>query len=177
MVDSGPNFDRIAFVRGESMERCSGSTQTDTTVIRFAYQVTKTPMGYDWESDRELLSQLAETSGVIFEGFSLADVDSVFRLRALQLAGGETSLDIAAVIFISEGPVGQPIPPGLRQRILYSWPFCSVLFVADGDTAAALTEEGLPVISLAEAQGRGMRGLLTHSEARRVSVPPYQAIG
>ncbi len=113
-----------------------------------------------WETDRAVLQALKNREGVVSRDFTLAGVETLFRLRALQLLAREPRLDLPSVVFIASGERGAALVPGLGRRIATSWPLASVVFVADGDAATALTAERLTVVAPAEAERLGYDKLL-----------------
>jgi hypothetical protein len=60
---------------------------------------------------------------------------------------------------------------------LPSWPFKSVIFVADGEASAALAGEGLPVVGVLRAMLIGVDGLLDHPDAATSQATGDQGIG
>ncbi len=113
-----------------------------------------------WETDRAVLEALQTCQGAILRDFTLAGVETLFRLRALQLLAREPRLDLPSVAIMASGEPDAALVPGLGRRIASSWPFASVVFVAGGDAATALKAEHLTVVAPVEAERLGYDELL-----------------
>ena len=144
---------------------------------RFEWAEAPSAAPQDWGACETILRAAGETRRIVFQGFSLGGLDSVFRLRALQLLNRDAPHDAAAVVYLSAGSGADNLAPGLGRRIRTSWPFRSVLFVAEGEGAAALEAEGLPVLAPARARRFSPSELFDHPEALRSQAAADQAIG
>jgi hypothetical protein len=149
--------------------------EVDTSARRFPWPQTGSII-CDWDMEGCVLEALRTSDGVIMRDFTLAGVETLFRLRALQLLTPEPRLNLPSAIFIAEAETIALLVPGLCRRIASSWPFASVVFVAEGAAGAALGAEGLPVVSLSEAERLGYAGLLAMPGAISAAAAD-QAIG
>jgi hypothetical protein len=143
---------------------------------KYVYPCEKAELWHDWSVDRNILSELRSGDAVVLRDFSLAELDSLFRLRALQLLASQPRLDIPSVVFISKLE-SDSLVPGLRQRMVASWPFRSALFVADGAAASVLRNENFPVIASADAARMTLADLSAHPEALMCRAAADQSIG
>jgi hypothetical protein len=143
---------------------------------KYVYPCEKAELWHDWSVDRNILSELRSCNAVVLRDFSLPELDSLFRLRALQLLASQPCLDIPSIVFISKLE-SDSIVPGLRRRMVASWPFRSALFVADGATATALRNENLPVIASADAARMTLAELSGHPDALMCRATADQSIG
>jgi hypothetical protein len=130
----------------------------------------------DWSALEDCLARLSNSNGVVITLSSTSNIDAVFRLRGLQLLVREGCLEAPSAVVISDGGDSE-LAPGLRRRIASSWPFRSVIFVAEGAAAVDLAAEGLPVVSRLEAAQIGLVELLRHPGAERSAASEDQAIG
>ena len=129
-----------------------------------AFDTETCTIARDWEIDWQIEEEAGGSVGVIVFGCPLAAVDTMFRLRAIQIDQKRAFRNVPSLVFISDDGVSPHGVPGLKRRILSSWPFASVIFVADGQAARLLTEEGLPVVSCDDAAALGYAGLLHHPD-------------
>jgi hypothetical protein len=132
--------------------------------------------GHDWSVEHDVLAGLSHCDGIILRGFSPRGLESLFRLRALQLAKDGACLEAPSVVFIETPDGGGACPPSLYHRVLSSWPFRSVIFVADGEAGAALASAGLPVLTAAQAAAASPDQLLRHPQALVSQAAEGQAI-
>jgi hypothetical protein len=126
--------------------------------------------------DRRVLGALGDCDGTVLRDFSLFGLDSLFRLRAIQLQSRQACLDMPSVVFVGSETADR-ILPGFGRRVASSWPFKSVIFVADGEASAALAAEGLPVVGVLRAMLIGVDGLLDHPDAATSQATGDQGIG
>ena len=86
-------------------------------------------------------------------------------------------LNIPSVIFIHDGASLGEKCGNLKKRIVHSWPFRSVLFVADLGDAQWLRRQGLPVIHRGAATELSLDDILQHPSAVLSQASANQKIG
>lgn len=129
---------------------------------RFHWTPSRFAFGNDRAVVEDLLASAASLDGIVISGLSLAGVESLFVLRALQLLKHQPRLDVPAVVLVAPGPA--PFKR-LGDRMRSGWPFRSALFVGDAQTVAWLRAEGLVAIEAGEAAAIGLNGLLQRTDA------------
>lgn len=132
---------------------------------------------HDWRHDEAVLENLRGHRAVVLQNFALSDIETLFRLRALQLLDGESRLDTPCLAFVHEPENNEWPAPGLRRRIAGSWPLRSLLFVAEGAAADWLNAEGIPVVRPSEIHEHGIDAFLQDSRAIHSCATREQAIG
>lgn len=100
--------------------------------------------------------------GFVVSGMSLAELESLYNLRALQLLDREGRLDSPSIVIVRPGATPDAFPR-FGQRLRAGWPFRSVLFVADAATVELLRHEGLAAIERSEARRAGLMQLLARN--------------
>jgi hypothetical protein len=140
------------------------------------WKADRASVGRDWSAERSVLSTLSAADGVVLDGFGLDAIDTVFRLRALQLLADKGPLGIPSVLFISDNTPPSHLAPGLKGRLAASWPFQSVLFVAEGAAAERLEAEGVDSVSPRLAEQLGLEALFAHPAALASCAQPDQAV-
>jgi len=166
-------MDRIALISGGR----AGGPLPFQPFVECDWPSPKAILWHNWDFDESTLESLRKCAGVVLKGFSLAGLDSLFRLRALQLLRGEPCLDIPSIAIISQSDIGDIPAPGLRRRVSASWPFRSLLCIADGAAGDWLKAEGFPVIGIAEAEKSTLEDLLQHAAAVASRAGADQEIG
>jgi hypothetical protein len=120
-----------------------------------------TPSRFAFGNDRavveDVLARASALDGVVISGLSLADLESLFVIRALQVLKRQGRLDLAAIVVVKPGSI--PFNR-LGDRMRSGWPFRSALFVGDAGTVAQLQADGLTALDFAEAARLGLRELL-----------------
>src|SRR5208337_2100623 len=132
---------------------------------------------HDWAPDQGIFRSLSDFDGVALRGFSLLGLESVFRLRALQLLDGQACLKIPSAVFVEDIGEAPRLVRGFGRRVVSSWPFQSVVFVADDAAAAALSAEGLTVVKRSKAAKMSVQDLLGLPRAVRSEAAQDQGIG
>lgn len=101
--------------------------------------------------------------GFVVSGMSLAELESLYNLRALQLIDREGRLDIPSIVIVRPGAAPDAFAR-FGQRVRAGWPFRSVLFIADAATVELLRREGLFAMEPSEARQAGLAQLFARNE-------------
>ncbi|MGT2436941.1 glycosyltransferase [Bradyrhizobium betae] len=100
--------------------------------------------------------------GFVVSGMSLAELESLYNLRALQLIDHEGRLDIPSIVIVRPSAAPDAFPR-FGQRVRAGWPFRSLLFIADAATVELLRREGLVAMEPSEARRAGLSQLFAQN--------------
>lgn len=142
-IDLDPGIEPLALlIVGSSASRAAIAADVASVLAR-SYRVAARHYEFpDWDiiEERALgdLLDLAEMSSVvILVGFSLANLDRLFQIRAHQIHKGRAPAEIRSVaVLCSSGK--EPVLGGLALRVQASWPFRELVLI--GETAATAAE-------------------------------------
>lgn len=101
--------------------------------------------------------------GFVVSGMSLAELESLYNLRALQLIDREGRLDMPSIVIVKPGAAPDAFPR-FGRRVRAGWPFRSVLFIADAATVELLRRQDLVAMEPSEARRAGLSQLFAGNE-------------
>jgi hypothetical protein len=169
---------RIAWISSQPAE-IGCEHFADSNVIfseKFSWNPTRFELDGDWAQERALLSNALSHDGLLISGMSLTELESIFRIRALQLLKGEGRLDILTIVLVRRDGERLAIPR-FGRRMQSAWPFRSVLFIGDAPTVEFLSKEGLLAIDINDAKRSSLRQLFDRSDGALATAPSDQSIG